>query len=133
MYQITIVITLALWVISSQLQSLDTKPSFVTFNKTIISNSYYYRGLIDIPRSNRINLTYRIQVSMDKCCPILGFIMSPTQDKTTYEKFCYDGKAMYMAMYVRNYIYMKENFPFSGCASSSGYLICTGMRTLVAP
>ena len=40
---------------------------------------------------------------------------------------------MYMALYARNFIYMKENFPFSGCTSSSGYLTCTGMRTFVAP
>ena len=132
MNHIILTVILAWSIKGSHSIQTGSKSGVITFNKTIISPKYYHREPIDVPPSNRIELTYQIQFSKDQCCPTVGFDVSPTRDNIHQSDFCYEGRFTYTASYVRHYIYTKEEFPFSGCTAYSGHHVCTGTRTLAA-
>ena len=97
------------------------------YNKTVKSQHPYYREYFQMPRSNRISLTYTIRFEAERCCPVLGFDLSPTLGEIFHSDFCYD-EILYHFILVNHYL-----IPIITCTLIKREYVCTGKRVFVAP
>ena len=97
------------------------------YEKTIESSYWYYREYFDLPRSNKISLTYHIRFGADKCCPIMGFDLSGTLGKTFHSNFCYD-KFFYNMVLFNHYLISMDT-----CTLNDNEYVCKGTKWFVAP
>ena len=114
-----------------------SQPNTVYYKQKIQHSigTYFQEELVEIPPSNKLVVKYYITFTADKCCPIAGLrqLHGKWPAQKAYYKACSSESLQYVALYSPTYIYLRENFPNSGCLVEGNIHRCNGSRVLASP